>query len=333
MDDYGREQMVFFADASRIMRPSRGMNPNLGGYAVCYQNINSSVFGPRRHRGSSNNLASNSDGFRTSIEDAPEFVAKGWKVEWLPSILHGEMLAIGECYRLAVELAEAGLFDGKAIFFSDCRKGMEILSMLVIDDMVRFSGLFDEVLLAIVEAIIWYARRLFKIQREKDPRVVDKRTGYKRGHGSTIHWIPGHHHDVVPHQIVDMLSRDAWMGTNSAEKRFGSYYVFDQTPWTSTLGYQVVKSLVERNTTDPRDYGIPARDDILGPWRNGEREIDSEYSEMDERRAFIEYSLAQLEAKERGLEDGGAGKLEQGGTGEAEDEEAGEVEEKTDGEE
>ena len=308
---------MLFADASRIPDDPNTLNRYLGGYAVAYRNIDAS-----NARASSNDSPSDDDGYR-------RYLAKGWKVEWLPDILHGEMIAIAECYRTAFELAAAGKFDGRAKIFSDCRKAGEILSQIKLRKMIAFSGLFDEVLLTIVEAIIWYAHRLLDIQGAKDPMVFNRRSAHQRGHGSEIHWIPGHDHNVDPHQLVDRLAKDTWTRDKSAEEEFGCLYALDETPWTSTLGYQIFKSLVEMNVTNPRIYGIPARNDVLGPWRNGERVIDSGYSEEDERRAFIEYSLAQLEAKERGLEDGRAGEAEDGETGEAENEETAEVEEKT----
>lgn len=232
--------MVIFCDASFNLNPGPPgrTNPYLGGYAVCYWNTNEN--------------------------DSPSikpFLAQSWKVEWLPDILHGEMLSIAEGYRIAVEHAKAGRFNGRTKFFSDSRDAIEILSLGYIKDMVHKSGLFDEILLAIVEAIIWYAYELEDIQKEKHH--------HQRGCGgaSELHWIPGHRHDVYPHKLVDELSRDAWMGASVAAVEFGWLFAKDATTWDSTLGSEIEQSLILKNVTNPEQYRIMARDDVLGHWR------------------------------------------------------------------
>lgn len=86
----------------------------------------------------------------------PMIFVRAWKIDWLPNILHGEMLAIAECLHVALGKARRGEFNGRVRVFTDSRVALEILSQVRIVDMIRVSGLFDEILLTIVEAIIWH---------------------------------------------------------------------------------------------------------------------------------------------------------------------------------
>ncbi|KAK5655948.1 hypothetical protein OQA88_5083 [Cercophora sp. LCS_1] len=140
----------------------------------------------------------------------------------MPQVVHGELMAILEGLSIARTYALAGEF-GKgvtAIIFSDSDESLGLLSHGTIRRMrrARKNGL-DRDIVPILEAIIWFSIEL------KDLGINLK-----------LFWIPGHSHGILEHQTVDMLSRDVWRGTRTAEDTFGDdFWVSDKFRWRDSV--------------------------------------------------------------------------------------------------
>ncbi|KAM7197925.1 hypothetical protein V8F20_006373 [Naviculisporaceae sp. PSN 640] len=232
--------MVFVADAS-VKSPPGERQPYLGGFAIAYVNA--------QYGNGIDNEAGHPALLNASSH--PMLSVQAWKVDWLPSSLHSEMLAIAECLRVAFVEARAGRFDGKVKVFNDSRVALEILSQVDLVQMIRVSGLFDEILLAITESIIWLTDQLSAVLRSPFP--------------VSLHWIPGHDHIFVVQCLVDELSRDVWMGTSQAQTAFAEtgLYAYDRTTWDSTLAEDIEYSLVAGFVTDGGVYNIPSSDQVI----------------------------------------------------------------------
>ncbi|KAK3380621.1 hypothetical protein B0T24DRAFT_591075 [Lasiosphaeria ovina] len=126
VDQKGRQQCVFFADASRHVS-SLGPRPReLGGYAVVY---------------------------RPPGQTAGPHLARAWDVPRLPHIDHGEMLGIAEGLNIALEHGERGaLRNATVLVFTDSK-----FSLGAIAASPRHA---DAELQDIVEFVVWAACRL-----------------------------------------------------------------------------------------------------------------------------------------------------------------------------
>jgi len=91
--------------------------------------------------------------------------------------------------------------SGTVLVLTDSLKCLDLLTQPSIKDMVPF---LDDVPRELVELVLMLARRL--------------RDG--EGIRTVLQWIPGHEHDVYPHQLADQLAKDVWQGGNEALTRY-----------------------------------------------------------------------------------------------------------------
>ncbi|KAK3695808.1 hypothetical protein B0T22DRAFT_509279 [Podospora appendiculata] len=167
-DQYGREQLVLFTDASRAKKHCHP--ENRGGYAVAWRRPG------HRH-----------------LENC--FRVRAIELTCITNTMHGEILGICEALCIAYEYALAGrLFKGTVQVFTDSMETIKILSVLRNTEALE-RVVDDPAAKPIVEAIIWLSHRLRGCRVHTD-----------------LHCIPGHGHNVYPHQLVDQTSRDIWTG-------------------------------------------------------------------------------------------------------------------------
>ncbi|KAK3337591.1 hypothetical protein B0T19DRAFT_79399 [Cercophora scortea] len=163
--------------------------------------------------------------------------------------MHGEMLGLCEALCIAYEYALGGrLFKGTVKVFSDSMESLNILGMLRnTEELERVVS--DPIVKPIVEAIIWLSHRLRECRIHTD-----------------LHWIPGHGHNVYPHQLVDRTSRDVWTG--EWQRTVDSYlpmrwglrgetWEYEEADWSEEVGrlmYSMRAYLMRKNTRDGATY-------------------------------------------------------------------------------
>jgi ribonuclease HI len=144
--------------------------------------------------------------YRPPGDVSESWLSRAWGYRQMPTINHGEMLAIAEAIHTALKYAEAETLRGGTItIFSDAKDCLRLLRYRNTPDMWRVEQQgdarigIDLELLPIVEAIIWASQAIRTHNCELE-----------------IRWIPGHMHYVWPHELADRLSRDMYTGGRSA---------------------------------------------------------------------------------------------------------------------
>jgi len=118
---------------------------------------------------------------------------------------HGEMLAIAEALDAAILLARSRKLDGTVRIFSDSKECLRLLDYGDIADIRHRHPHIDQDMMEIIRAVIWMSHKLrFLLPRDAAPLELN--------------WIPGHGHNIYPHLVVDVVSRDVRCGTTKADQ-------------------------------------------------------------------------------------------------------------------
>lgn len=118
---------------------------------------------------------------------------------------HGEMLAIAEALDAAMSLARSGKLNGRVRIFSDSKECLHLLNSGDIDAILLQNPGLDKDMQEIIRAVIWMSHKL-RYLLPWDAALLE------------LNWIPGHRHNVYPHIVVDMVSRDLRCGTTWADR-------------------------------------------------------------------------------------------------------------------
>jgi hypothetical protein len=164
--------------------------------------------------------------------DAVPYLVRARRISRLPNGPHGEMLAVCEALNVALEHARNGdLVDTVVMVFND---NMDVQDFLVCGTTAQMASLpgnpqLDQDLKPVAEAIIWLTHRLRDF-----------------GCDVELHWIPGHHHGVLPHRIVDVVSRDMRRGTEEGVWDFGRHWRYDGSRWRDMIVLRLDSVLANR---------------------------------------------------------------------------------------
>jgi len=140
------------------------------------------------------------------------------------------MLAIVEAIHTALKYAETKTLRGGTItIFSDAKDCLRLLRYRNTADMWKVEQKgdarvgMDLEMLPIVEAIIWAFQEIRTYSCELE-----------------ILWIPGHGHDVWPHELADRLSRDIYTGENTAQEIRGWWGDWEADGWPECVAARLI---------------------------------------------------------------------------------------------
>lgn len=146
--------------------------------------------------------------YRPPATNSGEFFVRPVPVNQMPAIEHGEMLGIAEALFVALEYANRSARRTVVKIFTDSLACLQLLGCRNVAAMwaEEMFGM-DKDMEKIVEAVIWASRELRHLRWHVE-----------------VYWIPGHDHNVYPHCVTDMASRDMYTGMSDAEELLHQFY-------------------------------------------------------------------------------------------------------------